>query len=187
MLESKGRYPNVTVAGDVALKTFGIDDLKNNPIVRLPLVAVSIAPTQPIAKVIHLAKISIQEPELNIGRTESGAITLESLIPKEPETKPVPGKITPQKEEIPVPLSLDIDEVQLTGGKITFTDLSKKPFKTILHPVELKVDHFSNGKEKKSNYALMIKTEANESVKVEGDLTMDPLRAEGGIRSAPFL
>ena len=53
------------------------------------------------------------------------------------------------------PLSLDVDEVQFTGGKVSFSDLSrKKPFKTILDPIELKVDHFSNGKDKKTAYAL---------------------------------
>ncbi len=75
-----------------------------------------------------------------------------------------------------------MDEVQLTGGKVSFSDLSrKKPFKTILDPIELKVDHFSNGKEKKTAYALSITSEAKENIKLEGELSVEPLWAEGGL------
>jgi hypothetical protein len=84
---------------------------------------------------------------------------------------------------------MDIDEVQLIGGKISFSDFSgSKPFKTILNPIELKVDHFSNGKDKKSAYALSILSEVKETIRVEGDFSMDPLGAEGilEIKSVPL-
>ncbi len=82
-----------------------------------------------------------------------------------------------------------MDEVQLTGGKVSFSDLSrKKPFKTILDPIELKVDHFSLGKDKKTAYALSVTSEAKENIKLEGELSVEPLWAEGGleIKSVPL-
>ena len=70
--------------------------------------------------------------------------------------------------------------MQLAGGKVSFSDLSgSKPFKTRVDPIDLKVDHFSNGKDKKSAYALSLSTEAKEAVKVEGQFSMDPLGSEG--------
>src|SRR4030043_2481315 len=84
---------------------------------------------------------------------------------------------------------MDIDEVELTGGKISFSDLSgSKPFKTVLNPIELKVDHFSNSKDKKTAYVLSVRSEAKETIKVEGGFSMDPLWAEGTleIKSVPL-
>jgi uncharacterized protein involved in outer membrane biogenesis len=183
-IETKQKKPTLTVTGDVSLKKIAVDDEKNKPLLRLPLLGVSIAPSEPLSKIIHLSKISIQSPELEIRRDEKGVINAQSLLPEEGETKPVP-----KKTEDSSPLALDIDEIQLAGGKISFSDLSRsKPFKTILDPIEMKVDHFSNAKDKKSTYALSLKTEAKETIKIEGELSMDPLGSEGmvEVKSVPL-
>jgi uncharacterized protein involved in outer membrane biogenesis len=183
-IQTKGREPSLTVTGDVSLKKIAVDDGKNKPLLRLPLLAVSVAPSEPLSKIIHLSKISIQSPELEIRRDEKGVVNAENLLPQEGETKPAPKKT----DESP-PLALDIDEIQLTGGKISFSDLSRsKPFKTILNPIEMKVDHFSNAKDKKSAYALSLKSEAKETIKIEGEFSMDPLGSEGmvEVKSVPL-
>ena len=185
-IQYKDKGPSVTVSGNVSLKKVALDDEKKNPLFRLPLLEIGIAPTEPLKKVIHLSKISIQSPELNVQRNPKGALNIESLLPEEKGAKPPPA---PEKKEDQTALSIDVDEVQLTGGKVSFSDLSrKKPFKTILDPIELKVDHFSNGKEKKTAYALSITSEAKENVKLEGELSVEPLWAEGGleIKSVPL-
>jgi uncharacterized protein involved in outer membrane biogenesis len=183
-IQTKGRKPSLTVTGDVSLKKIAVDDGKNKPLLRLPLLAVSIAPSEPLSKIIHLSKISIQSPELEIRRDEKGVVNAQTLLPEGGETKP-----SPKKTEEESPLSLDIDEIQLTGGKISFSDLSRsKPFKTILDPIEMKVDHFSNTKDKKSAYALSLKSEAKETIKIEGEFSMDPLGSEGmvEVKSVPL-
>jgi hypothetical protein len=50
------------------------------------------------------------------------------------------------------------------------------------------VDHFSNGKDKRSAYTLILKTEANEDVNVKGELSVNPLLAEGNleVKSIPL-
>jgi len=181
-VQSKNRVPSLTVTGDMALKQFAVDDPKDSPVLRLPRVDLSLAPTEPLRKIIHLSKLSMEGVELNVIRTASGQINLESLLPKETDSKKKDSQEkAPSRKEPTAPLILEIDSIQLQGGKITFTDLLMKPFKTVLHPVDLRVDHFSNVKEKSSGYALSLRTEANETVKVEGDMTMEPLRAQGQI------
>ena len=183
-IETKDKKPSLIVTGNVSLKKIAVDDEKKNPLLRLPLLDIFIAPSEPISKIIHLSKISIQSPELEIRRDEKGMVNVQSLLPETKETKPAPKKV-----EESTPLSLDIDEIHLAGGKVSFSDLSRsKPFKTILDPIELKVDHFSNGKDKKSAYALSIKTEAKEAIGLEGEFSMDPLGAEGAleIKSVPL-
>jgi len=183
-IQTKDKKSSLSIRGNVSLKKIAVDDQQNRPLLRLPLFDISMAPSEPLSKIIHLAKISIQSPELEIRRDEKGVLNVGSLFPESKETKPAPGKV----EDSP-PLSLDIDEIQLAGGKISFSDLSRsKPFKTILDPIDLKVDHFSNGKDKKTAYALSLKSEAKETIKVEGEFSMDPLWSEGilEVKSVPL-
>jgi hypothetical protein len=110
-------------------------------------------------------------------------LNIESRFPR------VEERIGEIKKGEAAPTTIDADEIELNGGKVFFSDLSRKtPFKTVLSPIELKVDHFSNQKEKKTAYALSITTEAKETVRVDGDFTMEPLGAEGGleIKSVPL-
>jgi hypothetical protein len=171
------KQPAITVTGDVSLKKIAVEDQQNQSLIQLPRLDLSIASAEPMTKTFHLSKISIQSPELGIRRLQTGDLNILTLFPEEKKQAP-PSK----KEEVSEPLSIDIDEIEMTGGKITFSDLStKKPFKTILDPVALKIDHFSNGKDKKSAYLLSFQTEAKENIKLEGDLSLNPLAVEGGL------
>jgi len=182
-IQSKDQAPSLTMEGNVFLKKITVNDLQNKPILRLPQFEISIASSEPLAKKIHLSKISIQTPELEIRRDEKAAFNIQSLLPERKEGEPTP----PKKEEDAAPLSLDIDEIQLVSGKIFFADLStSKPFKMIIDPLELKVDHFSISKDKKTAYALSLKTESKENIKIEGEFSMDPLGAEGTLEVKPI-
>ncbi len=183
-IEIKGKKPSLIVVGNVSLKKIAVDDQQNKPLLRLPLFEISIAESELLSKVIHLTKVSIQSPELEIRRDAKGALNVSSLLPEEKG----PGS-APKKEEDSAPLSIDVDEIQMGGGKISFSDFSRsKPFKTILDPIDLKVDHFSNGKDKKTAYALSLKSEAKETIKVEGEFSMEPLWSEGllEVKSVPL-
>ncbi len=185
-VEYKDKGPSLTVSGNVSLKKVALDDQQKKPLFRLSLLEIGIAPSEPLKKVFHLSKISVQSPELEVQRNLKGALNIESLLPEEKGTQP-PSK--PQKKKDKTTLSIDVDEVQLMGGRVSFSDLSrKKPFKTILTPIELKLDHFSNGKEKKTTYALSIISEAKENINLKGELSVEPFWAEGGLelRSIPL-
>ena len=99
-----------------------------------------------------------------------------------PDPKPEDEKTPVKSEPETSPLSLEIDEIEMTGGKLTFTDLSrKKPFQTVLSPIEAKIENFSNGKDKKSNYTLVIKTEAKEEIQLAGGFSVVPLQGSGKV------
>jgi len=178
-LETEDKQPSLLVSGDISLKKVAVDDSQNKPLLRLPLLAISVAPSGPLSKIIHLSNISIQSPELEIRRDNKGELNVSSLFPEEKEPKPKPA---PQKTEPSTPLSLEVDEIQLGGGKFSFSDISRsKPFKTVFDPFELKVEHFSNGKDKRAAYSLATKTEAKEDIKLEGEFSVDPLWSEGSL------
>jgi uncharacterized protein involved in outer membrane biogenesis len=182
-VEYREKGPSLTVSGNVSLKKVALDDENKNPLFRLPLLEVGIAPSEPLKNVFHLSRVSIQSPELNVVRNQAGVLNIESRFPRAEERI---GAI--KKGETP-PTTVNADVIELRGGKVFFSDLSrKKPFKTTLDPIELKVDHFSNEKEKKTAYTLSIASEAKENVNLEGELSVQPLQAEGGleIKSVPL-
>lgn len=173
--QSQGGDRSLNVTGDLSLKKIALNDQKGTPLLRLPAINISIAPTNPIAKTIHLSKISVQSPELTIQRDQTGALNVYPLMQGKEKPKSVP-----EKKEDSSPLSIDVDEVELLGGKISFSDLTRKePFRTVLNPVELKVNNFSNGKDKKATYSFLLRTEAKESIKLDGNFSVEPLQSEG--------
>ena len=182
-LQSKDKKTSLTVEGNVLLKKITVNDLQNKSILKLPQSEISIASSEPLTKKIHLSKISIQTPELEIRRNEKAALNIQSLFPERKEG----GSAAPKKEEDSAPFLLEIDEIQLVSGKIFFSDLStSKPFKMIIDPMELKVDHFSTGRDKKTAYTLSLKTESKENIKIEGEFSLDPLGAEGNLEVKPI-
>jgi uncharacterized protein involved in outer membrane biogenesis len=171
-IQYRNRPPSLNVAGNVAIKKIRIVDLKENPLVSLPAFEISFAPSDFIAKKIHLAKVMVQSPELHVSRDRSSKINLLQLLPeKQPQEK------TPVKEA--EPLSLDADHIQIADGKIEFSDFKAIPFKTRLEMIEIGIDNLSTAKDKKGKAHLSLQTESKESVKLESDFSINPLLAEG--------
>jgi uncharacterized protein involved in outer membrane biogenesis len=177
-VETKKNKPSLTVTGTASLRNVALADEKDKRFFTLPVLSVMIAPSEPLARRIHLSKVSIESPEFEIVRDKKGVVNFQALLPE--EGKESPPTSVPKGTESTSPFSLDIDEIQMTAGKVSFSDFSRsKPFGTVLDPIEAKVDRFSNGKDKKGAYSLTFKTEAKETVKVEGAFSLDPLGSEG--------
>ncbi|HME43764.1 MAG TPA: DUF748 domain-containing protein [Syntrophorhabdales bacterium] len=182
-IETKDKKPSLTITGSVSLKNTAVDDAKGKPLLKIPLLDVSVAPSEPLLKTVHLSKVSIQSPEYNVERDEKGVFNTQFLLYEKGKER-----VAAREAGEEAPFFLDVDTVVLTGGKISFTDLSRSiPFKTVLDPVDLKVDHFSNAKDKKAAYALSLSTEAKESVKVQGEFSMVPLGSEGALEVSSVL
>lgn len=176
-VQTEEKRPSLAVEGTVTAKNIVVKDAEGGPLVRLPLLNISIAPSHPLSGLIHLSNLSIESPELEIRRDEKGDLNTQSFLIE--ETK---KRVAAREAGETPPLSLNIDTITLSKGKISFVDLSGgEPFKTILNPVDLKVDHFSNDKGKKTAYALSFRTEANETIKGEGEFSADPLMVDGGL------
>jgi uncharacterized protein involved in outer membrane biogenesis len=179
-VQSKGEKSYLKVSGDVFIKKISIDDAKKNSLLRLPMLGISIADSEPLSQKIHLSKVLIESPELEIRREKNGDINLQSLIPEQEKSEP-----TAEKKEAQAPFSVEIDEIQMAGGKLSFADFSQsRPFKTILNPVDLKAEHLSNGKDKKSAFSLAMKTETGENLKLGGEFSIEPLWTEGSLELA---
>lgn len=106
--------------GDLAIKEVSINDMLNSPLLKLPLLNISIASAEPFSKLFHVALVSLQSPELHIRRGSTGAFNVVSLFPRKKETRQGPGT-----ESDAAPLSIDVDEIRMVSGKLSFSDQSR--------------------------------------------------------------
>ena len=143
-IQYKDKPPSLGLTGGIVFKKIKVIDLKDNPLISLPLFETSFAPSDLIAKKIHLSKVMIKSPELNISRDRSGKINLLVLLPPKK-----PAEQTPGKKEVPV--SLDADDIQVADGKITFSDsLKTGTFKTTLEMIDIGINNLSTAPDKKA-------------------------------------
>ncbi|MHB8880961.1 MAG: DUF748 domain-containing protein [Thermodesulfovibrionales bacterium] len=183
-VQYKSKTPAITLSGDIDLLKVRITDLADGPLIDLPALRLSIAQADLATRAVHLARLGIESPDVNLIRKKDGSMNLEVLKPAAaaktaPAARETPAPKEPKPAEGPG-FSLDIDEIRLTGGKVLFTDLSaSSAFKTRIEPIEISLDHFSTLKEKKTAVAFSAKTEAGEELKVSGEMSLEPLTAEG--------
>jgi uncharacterized protein involved in outer membrane biogenesis len=75
---------------------------------------------------------------------------------------------------------MTVDEMQIATGKVFFSDLgASKPFDTTLEPVNISILHFSNDEGEQSAFDMSLQTEAKESLALQGEFSVQPLKADG--------
>jgi hypothetical protein len=171
-IQYKDKPPSFDVTGSVALKKIKIADLKQSPLVSFPALEISFAPSDLIARKIHLTKVMLQSPLLSVSRDRSAKINLLALLPEKQIAEKPPVKET-------TPLSMDADHIQVADGKIEFSDLKSIPFKTTLEMIEVGIDNLSTAPDKKAKARLSLRTESGEGMKLESDFSINPLVSEG--------
>ncbi len=177
--------PSVNLSGNVALKKIALDDVKGEKVLRLPLLSVDIAPSEPLASKIHIAKVSVQSPEVVVVRGKAGEVNLLNLIT--PEKKPVTGK----KKEAPTEKEADkssgskstmkvlVDEVRMTGADIRYNDLQPAdPVRIALAPIDLTVKHLSTAKNEDATLDLSLVVNDKGKIAVNGPFKVDPFSAD---------
>ena len=166
--------PALRVNGDVVLKKMEVVDVEQNPVLKIPRLYVAIAPTELLARKPHIAKISIESPEIAVVRNRDGITNIELMLPEKKTEEPASETDTNAPS-----VSVNIDEIKLSDGKVSFSDVSgKEPFETTLAPVDLSMNHFSTDKDKKTAFDMSLQTEADEKVTLKGEFSLDPLVAD---------
>ena len=172
--QHKRSSPTLSVSGNVDLRTMEITDAKDNPLLKFSRLHLSIASTELISKKIHLAKILLDSPEVNIERDSTGKINIQSILWEEKTQEP-----PTESDKSTPPVSIHADSIELAAGKVFFTDFSqKKPFRTTLGPVDININNFSNAKDKMATINLSLQTEVAETLKLDSEFSLDPLAAD---------
>ncbi len=121
-----GKSPTVSLTGNMKLKNLSITDGKGAPVLRLPSLSVGIGSLEPLARRAKLDNVVVSSPEVSLVREKTGVLNVVSLLPDSESA----GKTDKSKEGEPgPPFSMEVGDFRLTGGKLSFSDLSApKPF-----------------------------------------------------------
>ena len=92
----------LSLAGEVAITKLVVQDMSNKPLLALPALNIAINSIEPFAGKVHLAKVSIESPEINLSRDKNGNLNIpgpdseKQAIRKEQK----PGKTDQEVENI---------------------------------------------------------------------------------------
>ncbi|HET6460973.1 MAG TPA: DUF748 domain-containing protein [Syntrophales bacterium] len=175
--ETPEKHATISLAGNVALRDFVLQDRKKNAVAGLKRLDLVMTAIEPLQSQFHLAKIAIDSPEAHVHREKNGAINLLSLAPqKKEEAKQAQPK--PKAKETPLPI-ITIDDFDLKGGKITYRDDTPlEPINSLIQDINIKGEKISTVKDSRGN--LSISMDLNKgmgAVAVSGPVGLDPVFA----------
>ena len=171
------QQPAITVAGNVALRDFALQDRKKNAIAGLKRLDVVMTALEPLQSKFHFARIAMDSPELNVRRDKSGTINLLTLAPPKKE-EPRPDKAEAKAEEKPLPI-LILDDFDLKNGKIAYRDeVPPEPVNSLIQDITVKGEKISTVKESRGNLSVSMDfNKGRGSIAVNGPVGFNPVFA----------
>jgi uncharacterized protein involved in outer membrane biogenesis len=175
---SKGSAPTLSITGNLGLKELQMVQKTAGQVVKLPSFEILIDAIEVFANRVSLKSIRSEGLELHINRGRDGKLNLANLVAVAGEAKaPDPKQ---ENKTDGKPLIYAVEEIALGSATIHFTDEQpKRPYKTRLDNVNLKITGLTNEAGKKANIELSLESEAKEKISHAGTLQLTPLVAEG--------
>jgi len=174
-----GRTPAVTLAGNVTLKDFALQDRAKNPVAGFKRLDVVMTALEPLASKFHFAKIALDSPELNVRRDKNGTINLLSLVGKKEGAPPAAeAKPAAPAEQKPLP-TLILDELDLKGGRIAYRDeVPAEPVSSLIQDLSIQGEKISTLKDSQGKLSIsMDLNKGRGSAAVSGAVGLTPLFA----------
>jgi len=174
---SPDKHPVISVAGNVSLRDFALQDRKKNAIAGLKHLDVVMTSVEPLQSKFHFAKIALESPEVNVRRAKDGTVNLLTLAPPEKEESK-PAKAEAKAEEKPLP-TLILDDFDLRSGKITYRDeVPPEPINSLIQDITIKAEKLSTVKDSQGKLSFsMDLNKGKGAVAVAGPIGFNPIFA----------
>ncbi|MBF0287781.1 MAG: DUF748 domain-containing protein [SAR324 cluster bacterium] len=168
----------------------GLDDLKivadQQTVLELPSAQVTLLSSEPLEKKIHVGQIALNDLFVNIERESSGQLNLFKLIPKKESKSQTKGSEATAAGNSVVDnstLQLQVDQFQLSKGRITFLDQTVFPyFMTEITPIDLRVASLQTQSDIFAKVNFVAQTKNKEAVTAEGQFSLEPLTWQGSVQ-----
>ena len=175
---AKNNPPVLSINGNLGLQELQMVQTGGEQVVKLPSFEVLIDAIDVFAKKASLKSIKSEGLELHLNRSRDGKINLANLVAAAAESKAPETKPASKAED--KPFVYIIEEIALGSATVHFTDDQlKRPYKTRLDNVNLKITGLTNETGKKANVELSFESEAKEKFAHTGTIQLTPLLAEG--------
>jgi len=172
------RTPSVSLAGNVSLKDFSLQDREKSPVARFKRLDVVMTALEPLQSRFHFAKIALDSPDLNVRRDKNGTINLLTLMEKEGARPAAAARPAAPAGQEPIP-TLILDEFELKGGRIAYRDdVPAEPVSSLIQDLSIKGEQISTLKDSRGK--LMLSMDLNKgrgSAAVSGLIGLNPLFA----------
>ncbi len=192
----KDKVPLLALKGDMTVSKLVVNDEKGKTVVSLPALRVAVASIEPLAGKMELSKVSIESPEFTLDRDRNGALNIVALVPEMKEKQKSNGNTGKTaragKKADGGPFQFIVDSVELTGGKVLFTDHSlKDPAKVTVEKLDLKGQKISLTEGSPGAFSTSLVVNRKGAVKLEGTVALDPFSLKAkvdlkGIDIRPF-
>lgn len=169
---------DLVVSGPITLNRFNLLDAASSPLANIPALRVVVAPSNLLSRDFHIAKVDCTSPDVRVTLNESSTLNLLEILPSRNAEK---NRAEPEPVENGV--SLQVDQVAVSDGRIAFTDRSRAmAFQTTLHPIDIAVNGFSLEPENETAYTVSVRTETDETLDVSGNFSLAPIASRGNIK-----
>lgn len=149
-IQYRERSPRVDVAGDIALSALDVVDSTDRPLVKLPLLAVTIASSDLLSNKLALDHVWLKSLAVHVRRGKKGDLQLQSLLAgeaaKPPAAAPAAAKPTAKvaRDGQAQPWAVSLAEFKLEDAKIVFADeANAQPFHTTVYPLTVTLRNFT--------------------------------------------
>lgn len=188
------KAPELEVGGKVRLSAIDVAEPSGADLVKLPQVNIDLATSKVLENQVLLDGVYIYSPEINLDRNPGGefnfarlgqpAATSEAEKKVEPEPQPAEAKATAEKS---APFLATVKTLLVKNGRLAFRDaVPEGGFQRDISALDLTVRDFSTAPAKRATYALSLKTDQEEAVKIDGGLVLEPLAVESAVDLSGF-
>ncbi len=175
---SPDRHPAISVAGNVALRDFALQDRNKNAVAGLKRLDVAMTAVEPLQSKFHFAKIAIDAPELRVLRDRSGAFNLLTLVEKKEGSRPAAQETKPEAAEKPLP-TIAVEDFHLKDGKIAYRDeMPAEPIDSLIGALNIRGEKISTLQDSRGSLSVSMDINKGQgSLAVSGPIGLNPLFA----------
>lgn len=183
------KAPELEVGGKVRLSAIDIAEPSGADLLKLPQVNVDLATSKVLENQVLLDGVYIYSPVINLDRNPVGELNFARLgqpaaasgaeKAAEPEPQPAEAKASAEKS---APFLATVKTLLVKNGRLAFRDaVPEGGFQRDISALDLTVRDFSTAPAKRATYALSLKTDQEEAVKIDGGLVLEPLAVETSV------
>lgn len=179
---SAASKPEVSIRGPLKLDDIKLNDRQGKPLASLDSGLVRIRRADIVSRSFDLASLETAGLEVFLERNARGGWTWQSLLPSPEEPDTTAAKKTPKEKPR---LSLKVDRIRSTGGKVHFNDrMPKGGFNTELKALDIDVKGLTTRKDGTASWNISFRSSRDESLAMHGKLTLDPLELSGEVKAS---
>ncbi len=134
--------PRIALRGSLELRDLELDNRDGKPLIKLPALDMVVNAIEPLAGLIDIASIRIDQPDFEVARARDGSLNLSALVPKsrapEASSTPAPAGTASPGPEVKIGL------LEVQQARVAFGDAVPSPaFAYVIEPMDVVLRDFS--------------------------------------------